>query len=139
MRNMNFLIKIVITIGLAITVIGFIWFLFIMPITGVFYGYSDGQRTGDIYKFSKKGIIWKSWEGEMYLGGLVSSGQGNLEMEKFYFSIPETEEIEKMELIEKIKKCAQERLRCNIVYKQWFISPIKIGSSYVVLDVKIEK
>lgn len=32
--------------------------------------YSDGARTGVITKFSRKGLICKTWEGEMNLGGL---------------------------------------------------------------------
>lgn len=32
--------------------------------------YSDGERIGVITKFANKGIIWKTYEGEMNLGGL---------------------------------------------------------------------
>jgi hypothetical protein len=32
--------------------------------------YSDGERVGTIQKFSRKGLIAKTWEGEMLLGGL---------------------------------------------------------------------
>lgn len=32
--------------------------------------YSNGERIGVLTKFSKKGIIWKTYEGEMNLGGL---------------------------------------------------------------------
>lgn len=33
--------------------------------------YSGGERVGTIQKFSSKGFVWKTWEGEMLLGGLV--------------------------------------------------------------------
>lgn len=36
--------------------------------------YSDGERTGVITKFSKKGIIIKTWEGTMTLGAEGASG-----------------------------------------------------------------
>lgn len=38
-------------------------------LTGCF-DYSDGDRTGTITKFSRKGIFCKTWEGEMNLGGM---------------------------------------------------------------------
>src|SRR5262245_59606988 len=38
--------------------------------------YSEGERVGVIVKFSHKGVIWKSWEGEMHLGGARAGGDG---------------------------------------------------------------
>jgi hypothetical protein len=32
--------------------------------------YSDGERIGVLTKFASKGLIWKTYEGEMNLGGL---------------------------------------------------------------------
>ena len=32
--------------------------------------YSNGNRVGNITKFSEKGIIWKTWEGQLHLGGI---------------------------------------------------------------------
>lgn len=32
--------------------------------------YSDGMRVGTVTKISKKGLICKTWEGEMFLGGV---------------------------------------------------------------------
>ena len=34
------------------------------------FEYSAGERVGIINKFSYKGVLWKTWEGEMVLGGL---------------------------------------------------------------------
>ena len=34
--------------------------------------YSDGDRIGVIQKFSHKGFLVKTWEGDMLLGGIVS-------------------------------------------------------------------
>lgn len=30
--------------------------------------YSDGYRSGRVVKFSKKGVIWKTWEGQLQFG-----------------------------------------------------------------------
>ncbi|MBZ9631856.1 6-phosphogluconate dehydrogenase [Salegentibacter sp. LM13S] len=39
------------------------WFAFIY-----FVPYSEGTRSGELIKFSKKGVISKTWEGEMSQG-----------------------------------------------------------------------
>ncbi len=39
------------------------------------YEYSSGSRAGVINKMSHKGLIWKTYEGQMALEGIVSSGE----------------------------------------------------------------
>ena len=123
---------------IAVVSIGLFFLVFIIPFTGINPNYSDGQRTGDIYKFSNKGVFWKSWEGEMYLGGVVSNQNGGLQMEKFHFSIAGKDEGAKKDLIEKITKCVEDRTtKCTIKYKQWVSSPMRIDSSYEVTGVEM--
>lgn len=129
--------KIALFIGASLVLL-FVYFMFVGPFTGLYYGYSEGERTGDIYKFSQKGLFWKSWEGEMYLGGMMRNEKGGLELEKFYFSIPADQVLEKQEQIDKLKECARNRnKKCTITYTQWFVAPAKISSAYVVQDVKM--
>jgi hypothetical protein len=55
-----------------------------------FYTYSDGYRAGLLQKFSRKGTIFKTYEGELILSS-VSGNVGNnnavIASEKFYFSV----------------------------------------------------
>lgn len=126
----------IIAIAIASFFVGLLLLIFVLPIIGLAPNYSDGERTGEIYKFSKKGLFWKSWEGAMYLGAVSSGGDG-LGLDKFYFSIPVRQEGEKRELIEKINTCARERKICTIQYNKWFISRIfEQGSGYTVSGVK---
>lgn len=112
--------------------------IFFLPFTGLDRGYSDGERTGDVYKFSKKGIIYKSWEGEMYLGGVSSDSNGSLQVDKFYFSIPDSQETDKKDLIAKLQQCVQTRTKhCTVKYIQWLSSPAYISSDYEVTDVVV--
>lgn len=115
--------------------VGCFAFFYVFIILGWMNGYSDGQRTGDIYKFSKKGIFIKSWEGEMYLGGVSSTGGKNptLEMDKFSFSIPANDA--NADLIADIQDCASVRKTCTIYYKEWLKAPVGIDTSYVATDV----
>lgn len=48
--------------------------------------YSDGERAGLLTKFSHKGNVFKTYEGEMMIGNITASNTG-LANEKFYFSV----------------------------------------------------
>lgn len=117
----------------------FAFFFYVIIYIGWAPNYSDGERTGEMYKFARKGLIWKSWEGSMYLGGVHSSGGKNptLQLDTFEFSIASRNEDERKEIIEKITKCARERAVCTIQYRQWLKSPIYINSSYEVIGVEM--
>jgi hypothetical protein len=55
-----------------------------------FYTYSDGYRAGLLQKFSRKGTIFKTYEGELVLSSVSgSSGENStvIASEKFYFSV----------------------------------------------------
>lgn len=96
--------------------------------------YSVGERTGDIYKVSEKGVFYKSIEGRMYLGG-ASNNKNGIELDEFTFSIPEKQFKEKSEIIDRLKKCSSTRKLCTVKYSQYLNSPISIETSYVVVDV----
>jgi hypothetical protein len=52
-----------------------------------FYTYSNGYRAGLLQKFSHKGNIIKTYEGEMILSSVTSNSNVALASEKFYFSV----------------------------------------------------
>jgi hypothetical protein len=64
----------------------------VVIITGIFlywkyyYTYSSGYRAGLLQKFSHKGNIFKTYEGEMILSSVSSSTNVTIASEKFYFS-----------------------------------------------------
>jgi len=45
--------------------------------------YSDGIRVGVVQKFSKKGMLMKSWEGELVMEGTKSTGRSATDVWKF--------------------------------------------------------
>ena len=50
-------------------ILGGIFFLFMAYFAFVYYvPYSEGTRTGELIKFSRKGVIFKTWEGEISQG-----------------------------------------------------------------------
>jgi len=67
-------------------------FLAILMLGSYFYwkysfDYSEGYRAGLLQKFSKKGNIFKTYEGEMILSSVQSSGNVAIASEKFFFSV----------------------------------------------------
>ena len=52
-----------------------------------FYTYSEGYRAGLLQKFSHKGTIFKTYEGELILSSVVSNANVPLASEKFFFSV----------------------------------------------------
>lgn len=66
--------SIVLILGLIIT--GYFAFVY-------YVSYSEGYRAGELIKFSRKGVVFKTWEGEL--------SQGVSEAQRFEFSVEEKE------------------------------------------------
>ncbi len=52
-----------------------------------FNTYSEGNRAGILQKFSKKGNIFKTYEGELIMSSISSTNNVALASEKFFFSV----------------------------------------------------
>jgi len=61
------------------------------PLLSKFIGistvYSEGERTGVLTKLSKREYIWKTWEGELNLGGMSDNGGGTAVPNVWRFSV----------------------------------------------------
>ncbi|MEI7500334.1 MAG: hypothetical protein WCK84_07775 [Bacteroidota bacterium] len=64
------------------------------------FTYSEGNRSGLLQKFSYKGNIFKTYEGELILSSVKSNQNVSLASEKFYFSVPEKALAEKLLTLE---------------------------------------
>ena len=51
--------------------------------------YSEGNRSGILQKFSRKGNIFKTYEGELIMSSIASTSNTTLASEKFFFSVKE--------------------------------------------------
>jgi hypothetical protein len=70
--------KILIKIGVGILLLVTAYFCFLY-----FVSYSNGVRAGELIKFSHKGMVFKTWEGEI--------SQGVSEAQTFIFSVENNE------------------------------------------------
>jgi hypothetical protein len=70
------------------------WLLILVIVCGgifiyikYFYTYSEGYRAGLLQKFSSRGVLFKTYEGEMILSSVSSNKDVALASEKFLFSM----------------------------------------------------
>lgn len=65
-----------------------------------YFTYSDGNRAGLLQKFSHKGNLFKTYEGELVLNSIMGNGYSPLSAEKFYFSVDDKNIAAKMSQFE---------------------------------------
>lgn len=65
-----------------------------------FFTFSDGYRAGLLQKFSRKGNIFKTYEGEMILSSVQSNKNVALASEKFVFSVADQDVAFQMEKLQ---------------------------------------
>jgi hypothetical protein len=70
------------------------WLLIIIVVFGLsvfywkyFYTYSEGYRAGLLQKFSNKGALFKTYEGEIILSSVSSNRDVAIASEKFLFTV----------------------------------------------------
>jgi len=65
-----------------------------------FFTYSEGYRAGLLQKFSSKGTLFKTYEGEIILSSVQSTSNMAIASEKFFFSVTEEEVARKLEKLQ---------------------------------------
>ena len=65
-----------------------------------FYTYSKGYRAGLLQKISEKGMVFKTYEGEMVLSSVESNSNVAIASEKFVFSVSDEAVAKSMEQIQ---------------------------------------
>lgn len=65
-----------------------------------FFTYSEGYRAGLLQKFSLKGNIFKTYEGEMILSSIQSNSNVAIASEKFFFSVTDKAVALKLEKVQ---------------------------------------
>ena len=113
-----------VVVGLLVVVVlalaGFTW-------VTLHWSYSEGERVGYVQKFSKKGFVCKTWEGEMAMvtmPGTVS--------EKFLFTVPSDAVAAKL-------NAANSGKRMALHYQQhkWIPTSCFGDTEYFVTDVRL--
>jgi hypothetical protein len=92
--------------------------------------YSEGTRAGQLIKISKKGVVFKTFEGELNLGGLrIGDQQDALEGNIWQFSVIDEE------VLNRVKSFEGKRVKLN--YKERYKSmPWQAKTEYIVVGVE---
>jgi hypothetical protein len=90
------------------------------------FTYSKGYRAGLLQKFSEKGLIFKTYEGEMILSSVQSNANVALASEKFLFSVADETVAKQMEQIQ--------GKHVVVHYKEKNGALPWIGESYYIVD-----
>jgi len=116
--------------------------LFVCPAC---FEYSSGTRTGQLVKFSQKGLLWKTWEGEMVLGGLKKKpiynegkyvGQTSV-ANTFEFSLDREGNTNKNQELLKILQNAEGSI-IEVKYSEEFIiAPWRADTNYIIVSAKV--
>lgn len=120
--------KILLRVGVTLAGLAIIVILFLH-----FANFSSGYRAGVPIKVSYKGILFKTWEGQLNVGGLVNSAEGAIPS-TWEFSIAK-EDQEVRDLIEEaISNGKRVKLHYNEKYMRFFW---KGDTKYFVYEVEI--
>ena len=107
----------------------------ILAVMAFFYfgTYSEGTRAGTIIKVSKRGTIFKTYEGQLNVNAFGAvKGKGGLN-ESFEFSVPKDQE-----LIDKVDGLIGQPVRLS--YKEkYFLFPWLGETKYLVTDVELNE
>ncbi len=110
---------IILVTAIVIGVAGYFAFVYYVP-------YSEGYRSGELIKFSRKGVLVKTWEGQ------ISQGLSGTNV--FSFSVEDKEE----EIIKKMKEYQGQYIK--VTYKERYATFFWLGDTkYFITEVTSEK
>jgi hypothetical protein len=123
-RKTKIVLKWLLTIMLVVCIITVYW--------KYFYTYSEGYRAGLLQKFSSKGTLFKTYEGEMILSSVSSSRDVALASEKFLFTLTNKKLIRQFDTIQGDMVIVHYRQKNGTLF--W-----RGDSQYLVDSVKVKK
>ena len=97
-----------------------------------FYTYSEGYRAGLLQKFSSKGTLFKTYEGEMILSSVSSNQDVALASEKFLFTLTNKALIRQFDTLQGEKVIVHYRQKNGTLF--W-----RGDSQYLVDSVKVRR
>ena len=102
---------------------------------GYFYfgTYSEGVRSGVVVKVSKKGFVFKTYEGQLNLMTFGASRSQNIVAETFDFSVSTYE----TDIIKTLEDVSLSGERVSLYYKEKFVTfPWRGETKYLIVKVE---
>lgn len=106
---------------------------FLGGMTFLYYGvYSEGVRAGTVIKLSRKGVVFKTWEGQLNIRSFGAVRSENNLSEVFEFSI----ESDATDVIQQLEEVSLSGERVNLHYVERYRAlPWRGGTRYFVTKV----
>ncbi|MGH8224348.1 MAG: hypothetical protein ACREQZ_15370 [Woeseiaceae bacterium] len=104
---------------IVLLVVGFTWFT-------LTWSYANGERAGYVQKFSSKGWLCKTWEGEMAMVTMPGTVA-----EKFYFTVPDDA------VASKVNESVGKRVSLHYEQHRWIPFSCFGDTGYFVTDVRV--
>lgn len=82
----------------------------------VFGSFSDGYRAGTVVKLSKKGFVFKTFEGQLSIGGAAGSDGGDIASSIWSFSVARGD----VQVVQAIEDAVDSGSRVKLYYKEKF-------------------
>lgn len=82
----------------------------------VFGTFSDGSRVGKLVKFSKKGVVFKTYEGQLNVGGFAKDSDGDISPNVWSFSVYRGDDA----IVRAIDRAMDEGQTVKLHYKEKF-------------------
>jgi hypothetical protein len=95
--------------------------------------YSKGFRAGVPTKLSQKGVLFKTWEGQMNVGGLTNSPEGAIPTQWDYTIKKSADSV-----VNKLNDAILEGRRVKLLYEEKYVKFFWLGDTkYFVYDVEL--
>jgi len=115
-------------VGVIAGVLLILFFLF-----AYYANFSNGFRVGVPVKLSKKGVIVKTFEGQLNIGGLTSGEQGVIPTQ-WDFTVDKSKE----NVYQQIESAMEQGVRAKLYYKEKYVKlPWRGDTKYFVYQVEL--
>jgi len=115
-------------------ILGIALILLIGWITFLYYGtYSEGVRAGTVIKLSRKGVLFKTWEGQLNIRSFGAVNSNNSLSETFEFSIESDQE----HIIKTLEEVSLSGERVNLHYiERYRVLPWRGSTRYFITKIE---
>ena len=102
------------------------------------YNYSQGERVGVINKVSKKGVLWKTYEGQMALEGIVGGNSVGANLWDFSIDRWERHGIDEDSIAQKLTNFLNQQKKVKVKYIQSILLwPPRGSTKYYIQNVEL--
>jgi len=103
-------------------------------VIGYFFNYSNGFRAGKIMKFSQKGYVFKTYEGQIYLGTITPDEASGLSSKYWDFSVDKSDK----NVLQQIEDAMAKKHEVRLHYHEKLVRFLWRGETRYFVDSVVE-